>query len=200
MIKSSKPKKTATAISERNRVTLAYLVLARDKVFQQLAEDEKVRLIKEVQAIGDEAAGWVAQEYASDDPRKIAVKMGLRVFGEDRDAGGTSEYRREKKEIVISRKFHEKLLREVQSTELSERLLKLVVAQQLFHHIEAERIGEVYKRFKFKAFQLGPFIREKVIKGLSDVAAQAFTQTLLKLDVSPQVFDYLVMTSYSGKS
>jgi len=200
MIKSSKPKKTATAISERNRVTLAYLVLARDKVFQQLAEDEKVRLIKEVQAIGDEAAGWVAQEYASDDPRKIAVKMGLRVFGEDRDAGGTSEYRREKKEIVISRKFHEKLLREVQSTELSERLLKLVVAQQLFHHIEAERIVEVYKRFKFKAFQLGPFIREKVIKGLSDVAAQAFTQTLLKLDVSPQVFDYLVMTSYSGKS
>jgi len=199
MIKS-KPKKTATAISERNRVTLAYLELARDKVFSKLPEDEKIRLIKEVQAIGDEAAGWVAQEYASGDPRKIAVKMGLRVFGEDRDAGGTSEYRREKKEIVISRKFHEKLLHEVQSVELSERLLKLVVAQQLFHHLEAERIGEVYKRFKFKSFQLGPFIREKEIRGLSNVAAQAFTQTLLNLDVTPQVFDYLVMTSYSGKA
>jgi hypothetical protein len=200
MIKSSKPKKTATALSERNRITLAYLELARDKVFQKLSEDEKVRLIKEVQAIGDEAADWVAQEYGGNDPRKIAVKMGLRVFGEDRDAGGTSEYRREKKEIVISRKFHEKLLREVQSAELLERLLKLVVAQQLFHHLEAERIGEVYKRFKFKVFQLGPFVREKAIKGLSDVAAQAFTQTLLKLDVSPQVFDYLVMTSFTGKA
>ncbi|MDD5594220.1 MAG: hypothetical protein PHG97_05735 [Candidatus Margulisbacteria bacterium] len=196
----SKTKKTATAISERNRITLAYLELARDKVFQKLSEDEKVKLIKEVQAIGDEAASWVAQEYGTDDPRKIAVKMGLRVFGEDKNSGDSSEYRREKKEIVISRKFHEKLLREVKSAELSERLLKLVVAQQLFHHLEAERIGEVYRRFKFKAWQIGPYTREKMIRGLSNVAAQAFTQTLLGLEVSPQVFDYLVMTSFTGKS
>lgn len=196
----NKPKKTATAISERNRVTLAYLELARDKVFQKLAEEEKVKLIKEVQAIGDEAASWVAQEYGTDDPRKIAVKMGLRVFGEDKNSGDSSEYRREKKEIVISRKFHEKLLREVKSAELSERLLKLVVAQQLFHHLEAERIGEVYRRFKFQAWQIGPYTREKMIRGLSNVAAQAFTQTLLGLEVSPQVFDYLVMTSFTGKS
>lgn len=199
MIKS-KPKKTAAAIAERNRITLAYLELARDKVFHNLPEDEKVKLIKEVQAIGDEAASWAAKEYGTDDPRKIAVKMGLRVFGEDKNNGGTSEYRREKKEIVISRKFHEKLLREVQSKELSEHLLKLVVAQQLFHHLEAERIGEVYKRFKFKAWQIGPYVMEKTIKGLSNVAAQAFTQTLLGLDVSPQVFDYLVMTSFPVKA
>ncbi len=198
MIKS-KSKKTAAAISERNRITLAYLELARDKVFQKLSEPEKVGLIKEVLAIGDEAAGWAAKEYGTDDPRKIAVKMGLRVFGEDRQGGGSSEYRREKKEIVVSRRFHEKLLREVQSKEVSEHLLKLVVAQQLFHHIEAERIGEVHKRFKFKAWQLGPYVMEKTVKSLSDVAAQAFTQTLLGLEVSPQVFDYLLMASFSGK-
>jgi len=195
MIKS-KSKKTAAAITERNRITLAYLELAGDKSFQKLSETEKVKLIKEVQAIGDEAAGWAAKEYGTDDPRKIAVKMGLRVFGEDKQGGGASEYRREKKEIVVSRRFHEKLLREVQSKELSEHLLKLVVAQQLFHHLEAERIGEVYKRFKFKAWQLGPYVMEKTIKGLSDVAAQAFTQTLLGLEVSPQVFDYLLMARH----
>jgi hypothetical protein len=191
----TKSKKNAV-ISERNRVTLAYLELARDKVFQKLSEPEKVKLIKEVLAIGDEAASWAAKEYGTDDPRKIAVKMGLRVFGEDRQGGGASEYRREKKEIVVSRRFHEKLLREVQSKELSEHLLKLVVAQQLFHHLEAERIGEVYKRFKFKVWQLGPYVLEKTIKGLSDVAAQAFTQTLLGLEVSPQVFDYLLMARH----
>ncbi|OGB89393.1 hypothetical protein A2625_07880 [candidate division WOR-1 bacterium RIFCSPHIGHO2_01_FULL_53_15] len=195
MIKSKpKVKKSTVAISERNRVALAYLELARDKVFQKLSEEDKVKIIKEAQAIGVEAAGWVATEYGMDDPRKIAVKMGLRVFGEDKQSGGTSEYRREKKEIVISRKFHEKLLREVQSAELSERLLKLVVAQQLFHHLEAERIGEVYKRFKFPVWRIGSFVREKTIRGLSDVAAQAFTQTLLGLEISPQVFDYLVLS------
>jgi hypothetical protein len=46
---------------------------------------------------------------------------------------------------------------------------------------------------------LGPFTIERTIKGLSDVAAQAFTQTLLGLEVSPQVFDYLVLTSFSGR-
>jgi hypothetical protein len=195
MIKSKpKARKSTVAISERNRVALAYLELASDKVFQKLSEEDKVRIIKEAQAIGVEAAGWVRTEYSTDDPRKIAVKMGLRVFGEDKQSGGTSEYRRETKEIVISRKFHEKLLREVQSAELSERLLKLVVAQQLFHHIEAERIGEVYKRFKFPVWRLGSYVREKTISGLSDVAAQAFTQTLLGLDISPQVFDYLVLS------
>jgi hypothetical protein len=188
-------KKNSGAIVERNRIALAYLELARDKVFQQLPEEEKNRLVKEVLAVGDEAASWVKAEYGTDDPRKIAVKMGLKVFGEEKKNLSRSEYRHERKEIVISRKFHEKLLREVRSKELSERLLKLVVAHELFHHIEAERIGQVFKRFKFKVRQIGPFVIEKFIKGLSDVAAQAFTQTLLGLEVSPQVFDYLVLTS-----
>jgi hypothetical protein len=196
MIKA-KQKKSPAAISDRNRLALAYLELAKDKVFQKLPEEEKNKLIKEVLAIGDEAASWVVAEYGTDDPRKIAVKMGLRIFGEEKKSLNRSEYRREKKEIAISRKFHEKLLREVQSKELSDRLLKLVVAHELFHHLEAERIGEVYKRYKFKTFQMGPLAIEKEVKGLSDVAAQAFTHTLLGLEVSPQVFDYLVLTSFS---
>lgn len=195
-----KPQKNPSAIVERNRIALAYLELARDKIFQKLAEEEKNKLVKEVLAIGDEAAGWVSTEYGTDDPRKIAVKMGLRIFGEEKKSLRRSEYRREKKEIAISRKFHEKLLREVQSKELLERLLKLVVAHELFHHLEAERIGEVYRRYKFKVWKFGPFMREKYIKGLSDVAAQAFTQTLLGLEISPQVFDYLTYILYTLKS
>ena len=190
-------KKKTGSLSERNRIALAFLELARDKFFLQLPEEEKNKLVKQVLAIGDEAASWVAAEYNTDDPRKIAVKMGIRIYGEEKKSLARSEYRRESKEIAISRRFHEKLLREVHSKELSERLLKLVVAHELFHHIEAERIGEVYKRFKFKIFQLGPLVIEKTIKGLSDVAAQAFTQSLLGLEVSPQVFDYLVLTSIS---
>lgn len=197
--RAGKAEKAEKAIEERNRIALAYLELAKDKTFQRLPEEEKNRLVKEVLAIGDEAASWVAAEYGTDDPRKIAVKMGLRVFGEEKKDLKRSEYRREKKEIVISRRFHEKLLREVQSKELSDRLLKLVVAHELFHHLEAERIGEVYKRYKFKAWQIGPIAADKTIRALSDVAAQAFTQTLLGLEVSPQVFDYLVLTSFTNR-
>jgi hypothetical protein len=187
-----KPKRDNRAITERNQLALAHLMLASDQTFTRLPEEEKHSLLKTVRQIGTDAADWVRGEYGTDDPRKIAVKMGLKVFGEEDKKLKRSEYRREKKEIVISRKFHEKLLREIESSELSDRLLKLVVAHELFHHLEAERVGEVAKRFKFKVWQLGPLQIERRIKGLSDVAAQAFTERLLGLDISPQVFDYLV--------
>jgi hypothetical protein len=188
----AKNKRDNKAITERNRLALAHLLLANDRVFTRLPEEEKHVLLKKVMQIGDEAADWIKTEYGTDDPRKIAVKMGLKVFGEEDNKLKRSEYRREKKEIVISRKFHERLLREVESKELSDRLLKLVVAHELFHHLEAERFAEVSGRFKFKVWQLGPLLIERRIKGLSDVAAQAFTERLLGLAISPQVFDYLV--------
>jgi hypothetical protein len=184
-----------SALGERNRIALAYLELAADRTFQKLPEGRKLSLVKEVLAIGDEAAIWVPAEYGTNDPRKIAAKLGVKVFGDDR---GTSEYRRAKKEIVVSRHFHERLMREIHSTELSEKLLKYVVAHELFHHLEVNRIGEVYKRYKFLAWKLGPLVRERYIAGLSNVAAQAFTLTLLQLDISPPVFDYLSYILYTS--
>lgn len=192
-------KKSFPALLERNRIALAYLELAKDKLFKKIPEEEKPKLIEEVMAVGDETARWAAKEYGTADPRKIAGKMGVRVLGEGKPSLLRSEYRREKKEIAVSRKFHEKLLREVSSQELSEHLLKFIVAHELFHHIEADRIGAVYQRYKFRAWKIGPFTREKYLKGLSDVAAQAFTQTLLGLDISPPVFDYLTYMLYTRR-
>ncbi|MBN2058575.1 MAG: hypothetical protein JW782_07250 [Candidatus Saganbacteria bacterium] len=185
------------AIGERNRVALAYIELANDRVFQKLEEQAKFALIEEVLQVGDEVAGWIIAEQGTNDPRRIASQLGVKVFGEDRGRRGGSEYRKENKEIVIYRSFHEKLLREVRSPELSEHLLKFVVAHELFHHLEQNRIGEIYKRYKFPVWRLGPFIREGRIKGLSNVAAQAFTQALLELEISPQVFDYLTYILYT---
>lgn len=190
--------KRLTAIEERNRVALAYLELARDRTFQRLPEDEKLKLIKEVLSIGDEVAKWVVTEYGIRDPRKIAVEMGVKVFGEDSGKAKGSEYRKEKKEIVVYRDYHEKLLREVQSSELSEHLLKFVVAHQLFRHLEMNRIGEIYKRYKFDGWRIGPYVKQKTIQGLSRVAAQAFTHSLLGLEISPQVFDYLTYILYTN--
>lgn len=186
------------AIGERNRIALAFMELAKDKTFQKLEEEQKLKLVKEVLAIGDEVAGWIINEHNTNDPRKIAAKLGVKIFGEDRGKTKRSEYRKEKQEIVVYRDFHEKLLREVRSSELSEHLLKFVVAHELFHHLEMNRLGEIYKRYKFEGWKLGPYVREDYIKGLSNVAAQAFTHSLLGLEISPQVFDYLTYVLYTA--
>ena len=185
------PKPARRAISERNRIALAYMELAGDSTFQKLREEEKLELVKEVMGIGEEVASWVVAENGTNDPRKIAGRLGIKIFGADCGKARGSEYRREKKEIVVYRDFHEKLLREVKSTELSEHLLKFVVAHELFRHLELNRIGEVYKRYRFEVWRLGPFVRRGYIRGLSEVAARAFTQRLLGLEISPRVFDYL---------
>lgn len=186
------------AISERNRITLAYMELAGDKIFQKLPEEQKLELVHEVLSIGNEVASWVVAENGTNDPRKIASQLGVKIFGVDRGKAKGAEYRKENKEIVVYRDFHEKLLREVKSSQLSEHLLKFVVAHELFRHLELNRIGEVYKRYKFETFRIGPIAAKKYIKGLSNVAARAFTQTLLGLEISPQVFDYLTYILYTN--
>ncbi|MBU0502183.1 MAG: hypothetical protein ABIH69_04630 [bacterium] len=197
--KKKQPKRDkANAIGERNRVILAYMELAKDRIFQKLDEERKLTLIEEILVIGDDIANWVMAEYELDDPRKIAAKLGVRVFGEDKGAARGAEYRDSKKEIVVYREFHDKLMREVRSPELSEHLLKFMVAHELFHYLEINRVGEIYKRYKFEAWRFGPFCGQKFIKGLSRVAAQAFTQTLLGLEVSPQVFDYLTYILFTN--
>ncbi len=199
-VKTTKKEKRES-LEERNRIALAFLELNKDKTFKKLPEEEKLSLTKEVLGMGDEIAKWVASEYSTNDPRKIAVSMGVKVFGEDfkkKRKGKGSEYRVKEREIVVYRDYHEQLLQHIKAPELSENLLKFLVAHQLFHHLEADRIGLVYKRFKFKTFKLGPIVKEKYIKGLSKVAAQAFTLTLLDLKISPQVFDYLTYILYTN--
>jgi hypothetical protein len=186
------------AVNENNRISLAFMELAEDKTFQRLPEEQKMSLVKEALSIGDEVASWTVAEYGVRDPRKIAAKMGVRIFGENRGKGRGSEYRKKNKEIVVNRSFHEKLMREVKSSELSEHLLKFVVAHELFHHLEVNRVGEVYKRYKFEVWRVGPYAREGHIKGLSNVAAQAFTQSLLGIEISPEIFDYLTYVLYTS--
>lgn len=197
--RKKKTEKKSSSFSERNRIALAYIELGKDRTFQKLSEERKAELVKEVLLIGDEVASWVVAQYQNSDPRKIAVAMGLRVFGEDKGKSRGAEYRNKKKEIVVFRDFHDRLTREIQDPTLSENLLKLLVAHELFHHLETDRIGEVYKRFKFKAWKIGPYVREKQIKGLSNVAAQAFTQSLLGLHISPQIFDYLTYILFTNR-
>jgi len=176
------------AIKERNRLTLAALELTRDKNYHRLPQSEQVHLIKEVLNIGEEVAKWVSAEYGTSDPRALAEKLGVKVFGAEGGQIRGSEYRPGTPgEIVISRKLLDRLHKEVTLPDLSDRILRFVIAHELFHHLEKTRIGLVYKRFAFP----GPFWTKWYIKGLSEVAAQSFTQALLGIEISPQVFDYL---------
>ncbi|MFA4858271.1 MAG: hypothetical protein WC901_07825 [Candidatus Margulisiibacteriota bacterium] len=188
-------------IGQRNRLVFAFLELSGDRIFQRLPEEKKMALVQAALEIGEGAAAWVRAECGQDDPRRIAEHFGLKIFGEDKGVGAQgmkrSEYRPEKSTIVIFRDTLERLMGKVAAKDLSDCLLRFLVAHELFHHLEKIKIGPVAEKFKIVTWRFLRWERQRTIPKLSDVAAQAFTQSLLSLDFSPLVFDYLTYILYA---
>jgi hypothetical protein len=188
-------------IAHRNQLAFAFLELAGDRTFQKLPDEKKLAFIQGALEIGEGAAVWVMAECGQDDPRRIAEHFGLKIFGEDKGIGSQkmkrSEYRPDKSTIVIFRDTLERLMGKVASKDLSDRLLRFLVAHELFHHLEKIKIGCVAERFQVTTWRFWRWEKKRSIPKLSDVAAQSFTQSLLSLDFSPLVFDYLTYILYA---
>jgi len=195
--------RAAGLIDDRNKVLLAYLTLSRDKKFFKISEQDRLKLINAVQDFGSGLARDIKKEFGATDPRRIVEMMGLKVIGEDRGIRGTlltrSEYRPRAKQIVIYRDSLNQLMKEVASEDLSDKLMKLLIAHELFHHLEITRKLNIPRLFRIKRWSLGPITIFVKIRAVSEVAAHAFAEELLDLKQSPMVFDYLTYIFYSGK-
>lgn len=195
--------KNSGLIDDRNKALLAYLTLSRDKKFFRISEADRLELITSVQAFGEGLAKEIKQEFGTSDPRRIVEMMGLRVVGEDKGIRGTllkrSEYRPREKQIIIYRDSLNQLMKEVATEDLSDKLMKLLIAHELFHHLEITKRLSIPKRFRAKRWSLGPLGIFVSIRATSEVAAHSFAEELLDLKQSPMVFDYLTYIFYSGR-
>ena len=194
-------KKHQGPIGQRNRIAFAFMELARDNNFRSLPAAGKLEVIERAQSIGDATAVAIKERYNLTDPRRIAEQLGLKVYGESRGVGGKkilrSAYNPERNEIVIFRDTLEGLLAAVGSKDLQDHLLRFLVGFELFHYLERVEVGNVAEKLALPPRQIGFLKLSRTIPKLSDVAARAFTQTLLGLDFSPLVFDYLVYALYA---
>jgi len=192
--------KTQNEIKKRNELTLAYIELGSDPVFSKLSFPLQQKYIGEAIKVGEETARWLEDLYQTRDPRKIAQKLKINVRGEASKQGkkfikSSSDFKN--KEIIIYRNVIDKLLRVVDKPGFSDKILKILVALELFHYLEQTKVGVVYKQFEFPGLKLGPFESKKYIKGLSRVAAYAFVYNLLELELTSVNFDYLVYVLFT---
>lgn len=67
------------------------------------------------------------------------------------------------------------------------RVLDVVLAHELFHHIETHCPDVFTQATKVTAWEFGRFRRTKALKGLSEIAATAFAQRLTGLSYSPHL-------------
>jgi len=194
--------KNKVTVENRNRIALAYLTLARDKKFFKLPEEKRIELIQSALSFGDSVALGIENEFSSTDSRSIAQMMGLKIIGEDGGKNGTllkrSEYRPKTKEIIVFRDSLGQLMREVAAEDLSDRIMKLLIAHEIFHHLEHTRHGATSNRFKVNLWHMGPISYTVKISNVSEVAAHAFAEKLLDIKLTPEVFDYLTYIFYSA--
>ncbi len=185
-------------IEKRNSLILAYLELANDRLFLKLPEEDQQKVIKEAIKVGEEMAAFVTDKYGSSDPRKIAQALGVRVYGsEEGGKNQVSQYFSKNEEIVIYRRPFERLSQEIGSPELGDKFLKFMVGRSLFFHLEKKFLGDLAKKFVFRVFKLGPFEKKRAINDVHKVSAQAFVRSLLEIEFSPEVFDYLTYVLFT---
>ena len=176
-----------------NKKDFMNLCINRDRKFLKLDDKQREKLIERIISFSEKAAMDLKEEYKTDDPREIVRKMGIVVRGEN---GGIkeefvikSEYRSKDKEIIIYRDSLNMMLRKtLEGTVSVDNPMKILIAHELFHYLEEEKLGLIPEKFAITRFKIGPFEYKTKIKSLSEVGAHAFAQALL--DVSYSLLDF----------
>ena len=77
----------------------------------------------------------------------------------------------------------------------------ILIAHELYHHIETVRPEcQVGRRWKVTLIKLGRWRWQSGLPVLSEIAAGAFAQTLLRLPVHPHLLDLVVLEHFRAKA
>lgn len=169
------------------------LCINRDRKFLTLDDKEREKIVDGAISCGISAAKEIRDEHETNDPRKIVQNIGIVVRGVN---GGVkedfiirSEYRSKDKEIVIYRDSLNIMMRKaLEEADAVDTPMKILIAHELFHYLEQEKLGPMPEKFALKRWKVGPFEHKTKIKSLSEVGAHAFAQALLDVSYSPLDF------------
>jgi len=78
---------------------------------------------------------------------------------------------------------------------------QILIAHELYHHIEITRPAlQVNRRWQVTLIKLGRWRWQSGLPVLSEIAAGAFAQTLLRLPVHPHVLNLVVLKAVAGRA
>lgn len=183
----------------------AYLELEQDVVFRHLSPAERLRYVERALDVGREAArGYQARHLA--EVEALASQWGARVimddggnfFGavqlraqHDQRAGVITLYRRSLDQM-------ESLLALVLPEPWSwDRVVATHLAHELFHHLEHTRLGPVDGQLPpVTTFRVGRLWETRCrARRCREIAAHAFTRTLLGLPFLPNAIDWVMLVA-----
>lgn len=180
---------------------LAAAELRQDPLHDRLTRDQRQFYVERGLALGGEAA----REYrplAGERIAAFAERLGCRV----RMAGGPNEvgrfsirteYRPRDATIIVYRRSVRQMLTVLRSLASQEawtveRVEDVHLAHEVFHHLEATRLGLVNERLpKVITFEWGPLVRRTSVRRAREIAAHKFAKDALQLPFMPNLIDVI---------
>jgi hypothetical protein len=183
----------------------AWLELEQDPVFAHLTPGQRRWYVERALGIGREQAAMVAGQA----PGGVAEQLGAKVRVVDREsrfAGVEVRAEHDSETGVITlyapsvRQVADLLSQVLPEPWSLEQVEGLHVAHELFHHLEATRIGPVHEQLPpVVTFRLGRVWQTRSrARRCREIAAHAFARTLMDLPFLPNAVDWLVLIA-TGK-
>jgi len=178
-------------------------MLPEDPVYGKIPADLRRPAVEQAAEYGRRAARDLRARLGAAEPAALCERLGVRtvwsdgpyVFGK---IVQTSTYAQRARTITVYTGSVEEMDRFLAAQGLIPILGisgvgPVYLAHELFHHLEEDSLGRAANLVQVTNFKLGPLVRRSGIGQLSEIAADAFAQTLLGLSFAPRLLDYLTV-------
>ena len=189
-------------LSAVDDVSWGLYAFSRDRYREKVSEEDKLSLIKEAIAIGQEEAGRISAEFGSSDPSEIARALKLRI--------DSSAIQQQKGRIVfatfsypdlitlmsepISRALSSDEVRELIS---EEEIRNLMIGHEIYHVLEERRPALHTSDRKVVLWKFLGKEHTGTLGAPSEIAASSFTKTLNSSSFSPLILDIMLYWGYN---
>ena len=174
---------------------------SRDPLKGKVSEELRKDIIEKANECGKTEARKLKEKYKDVPIKKIIKKMDLEFI--EKDSNGTESYimfacYNSPNKITIFKK--NKILVEefIKANKLNSKLEyidveSMLLAHELFHHIEENNKDIYTKNEKVVLWKIGKYKYKSGVVCIGEIAAMAFAKELLSINYNPYIFDVLML-------
>ena len=174
---------------------------SRDPLKGKVSEELRKEIIEKANECGKKEARKLKEKYKDVPIKKIIKKMDLEFI--EKDSNGTESYimfacYNSPNKITIFKK--NKILVEefIKANKLNSKLEyidveSMLLAHELFHHIEENNKDIYTKNEKVVLWKIGKYKYKSGLVCIGEIAAMAFAKELLSINYNPYIFDVLML-------